>query len=289
LLTAEALTNRAEVRRLLKEAGVRPSKRLGQNFLVDAAAIEAIRAATSGIDPQQIIEIGPGLGAVTHALAELGVPVIGVEVDHRLAELLSVTTAALEGVEIIRADALAFDLGSDDLAWGRQASRRVVVGSIPYSITAPLLKHIVDHRQSLAGAVLVTQREVAEKVAASPGSEGSALGIMVQAFCDVQVLRRIPRGAFLPVPDVDSTLWTLRFLEAPRFEADEDLFFQVVRCLFGKRRKMIRGALRDLLDPEQVQAVLLDAGLDGSLRGEALDFDSLDRLAMAYERNRASE
>jgi len=270
------LTNRSEVRRILAETGVRPSKRLGQNFLVDAAAVAAIRDVVAGFEPRRVSEIGPGLGAVTSALADLDVPLTCVEVDHRLAERLQGETEGLSHVHIVQADALSYEFSSPV-----EGERSVVVGSIPYSITAPLLKHLIGQREHISAIVLVTQREVAEKIHASPGPEGSALGILVQAYGQVEIIRRIPRGVFLPVPDVDSTLWTIRFRDRPLFKAPEDDFFSVVRAVYGKRRKMVRGSLRSLGDAETVLDALSKAGIDETLRGEVLSLADLDRLSQA--------
>jgi len=274
-LDVDTLTRRAEVRRLLAGVGVRPSKRLGQNFLVDRAAVQAIRAEAAALEPARVVEIGPGLGAVTSLLADLGVPLVGVEVDRRLAERLREETARSPSVEIIQADALTYDFGH------AEGEPCVVVGSIPYSITAPLLKHLVNQRRWISAAVLVTQREVAEKVQASPGSDGSALGVLIRAYASTRIVRRIPRGAFLPVPDVDSTLWTIRFHDRPSFEAPEAHFFAVVRAAYGKRRKMLRASLKSLADGEAVLTALDRAGIDATRRGEVLSLYELDRLALA--------
>ena len=258
---------------MLHEAGVRPSKRLGQSFLVEPAILEAFRDAVSEMKPRRIVEIGPGLGAVTRVLAPLAPEVVAIEIDGRLADMLRRNLADLPSVTIFHQDALSYVLPEDDGTW--------VVGSIPYAITAPILQHLVTHRRSISGAVLLTQREVAEKVAASPGPEGSALGILVQAYSDVRLVRRVGRGGFYPSPDVDSTLWTMRFLEEPRFTSNPKTFFAVVRTIYGARRKMLRAALRLALTRETVAAALQKADLDGSIRGETFGFAELDRLAVA--------
>jgi len=276
-LPPEALTDRGVVRRMLHESGVHPSKRLGQNFIVEPAVLDAFRAAVSEVKARRIVEIGPGLGAVTQVLAPLAPEVVAIEIDGRLANMLQRRLAGLPSVTVLHQDALDYVFPDDhDGTW--------VVGSIPYSITAPILQHLVTHRRSIAGAVLLLQREVAEKIAASPGPTGSALGVLVQAYSDVELLRRVSRGSFYPSPDVDSTLWTMRFLEGARFACDPGTFFTIVRAIYGARRKMLRAALRLVL-PRAVVGEILDAArLDGSIRGETLDFAELSRLADALER-----
>jgi len=272
----EDLTSRKEVASLLRSAGVHPSKRLGQNFLVDRTVLDAILAEVKRAAPREILEIGAGLGTVTCELACIAPRVVAVEVDRRLVQVLKRTLGDLKNVEIVRQDILSFDLNA------RFAERPVfIVGNIPYRITAPILKHLVEHRDAIADALLLTQSEVAEKIAASPGPDGTALGIFVQAYADVRVIKRVSKRSFHPIPEVDSTLWRLSFLKKPRFSADPDNFFAVVRALYGKRRKMIRSALRDLLPIERIADVLSTAGIDPTARGEGLTFQQLDRLALA--------
>ena len=267
---------RSDVRELLRDLGIRPSKKLGQNFLVDDGVLDSIEQAIAATGASTVIEIGPGLGAVTQRLISPGRRVIGLEVDHRLAEALTQRLAAEPTVEIRDQDALAYDLCAE-----HPNGDVVLFGSIPYSLTASILKYVVEHRGALREAILVTQKEVALKVAASPGKEGTSLGVLVRAYADVELLRHIGREVFLPVPDVDSTLWRMRFLETPRFTAPEGAFFSIVRTVYQARRKMLRRALRQLESVDDVDRLLTAAGLDGEVRGEVLGFAELDRLAHA--------
>jgi 16S rRNA (adenine1518-N6/adenine1519-N6)-dimethyltransferase len=273
------VTDRRVVRALLAEAGVRPSKKLGQSFLVDADVLADIEEALAQVSPERIIEIGPGLGAVTDVLLRHAGKVVAVEVDRRLAGLLESRLGESDRLEIRNEDVLRLDV-ADEFGDGPV----YVVGSLPYRITAPILKRLIDQRGVFSGALLITQREVAEKIAASPGKEGSALGILVRAYADIELIRRVNRGCFFPTPEVDSTLWSLAFLERPRFASDPEAFFSVVRALYGTRRKMIRRALRAVLPVEAIGAVLEEARIDGTVRGEELDFEQLDRLAAAARR-----
>lgn len=268
------LTDRAVVAQRLRRAGVRPSKRLGQNFLVDPRALSAIVEAACRAGPEEILEIGAGLGTLTRELAGIGRRVVAVEIDRRLAESLGGTVAGLENVEVLRADVLGLDLGA--LARGGQL---FVVGNLPYSLTAPILTRLVEAREVIREALVLTQAEVAEKVAASPGPDGSALGVTLQAYARIEVVTYVSRRSFYPVPEVDSTLWRIVFLPQPRFRAAPGRFFAVVRALYGKRRKMVRAALRDLVPAQRVAEVLASAGIDPTARGETLSLAELDRIA----------
>lgn len=273
--------NRSDVRTLLQSAGIRPAKRLGQNFLVDRAALDRVDATVAGAIAERgidtIVEIGPGLGAVTERLLGHGLDVLAIEVDRRLAAILQDRLGTQPALVVRRDDVLRVDLTAE-LA----GCRALVVGSLPYRITAPILKHLVAHRAAIVEALLITQREVADKLADSPGKDGSSLGVLVKAYADVDVVGGIGRNGFYPAPDVDSTLWRLRFLGHPRFEADEGAFFTVVRALYGVRRKMIRRALQEIVAKERIDDMLAAAEVDGTWRGERLSFEELDRLAAAF-------
>ncbi len=275
----DSITDRRVVRALLADAGIRPSKRLGQNFLVDDGVLADIEKALVKFAPETILEIGPGLGAVTEVLLRRAERVVAVEVDRRLAGLLNERLGSSERLGVCQEDILRLDIERD-----LDEGSVFIVGSLPYRITAPILKWLIDQRRAIGGALVITQREVAEKIAASPGKEGTALGILVRAYADVEILRRIARGCFLPAPEVDSTLWSLTFRPHPRFDSDAETFFAVVRALYGTRRKMIRGALRAVVPVGAIGAVLEEAQIDGTARGEELGFEDLDRLAATVDR-----
>ncbi len=270
-------TDRREVKRLLERTGIRPSKRLGQNFLVDRGAIETIAKLVEGSHPETIVEIGAGLGVLTRLLAGSAKRVIAIEIDGRLVEELRRRLADLDTVEIRHQDFLKFDFSPIGAG-----GRTLVVGSIPYRITAPIIRHLVRNRDFIERAILITQREVAEKILRSPGPGGTSLGVLVQAYAEPTFVTNLKPASFFPPPQVDSTVWTVSFTDRPRFTADPDSFFTLVKTIYGKRRKMLRSALRSLLPPEGVDLLLKEADIDGNLRGEGLDLPSLDRLASAF-------
>ena len=272
----ENLTSKTTLASLLRAEGIRPNRRLGQHFLVDRSVLAKIVSELERDNPQEILEIGAGLGTMTRELARIASCVVAVEIDRGLTKVLRRAVSGLENVEIVCQDFLKFDFAN---AFGDRSV--YVVGNIPYSITSPILAHLVGQRRSISRALLLAQTDVVEKIAASPGPGGIPLGILVQAYCDVDIVRRVESRCFLPAPTVDSTLWRLSFLERPRFSADPETFFGVVRALYGTRRKMIRRALRQGLSADQIQAVLEETGIDPTARGETLSFEDLDRLSLA--------
>ncbi|MBE0634967.1 ribosomal RNA small subunit methyltransferase A [Candidatus Bipolaricaulota bacterium] len=273
-MAPDLLTDQSVVRSLLKKIGVSPAKRLGQNFLVDGHVVSMIREHVSSKNPDVIVEIGPGLGALTQALVEVAPSVLAVEIDRRLAKSLETRLGNHANLEVRTCDILQFDFQKE--FEGRSV---LVFGSLPYRITAPILKHLIRHRRVITDACLITQREVAEKIAHSPGKHGSALGVFVHSYADVAALRRIGKTSFFPVPEVESEYWELSFLAAPRFATEERAFFTVVRTLYGNRRKMVRRALQDILPVDRIHDVLASAQVDGTARGETLSFSELDCLA----------
>jgi len=283
----DLLTNQGVVRSLLAELNVRPQKRFGQNFLVNPHVVSEIREHIRVKKPDVVVEIGPGLGALTQAVVEVAPSVIAVEIDKRLARNLSARLGSHDNLDVRNVDVLAFDFDKE-----LEGCSVLVLGSLPCRITTPILKHLIKHRATINHTCLITQLEVAEKIVHSPGKNGSALGVFVNSFADVSDLRRIGKGSFFPVPEVESAYWELSFLAAPRFVVDEGAFFVVVRTLYRNRRKMVRRALQDLLPAETIQDVLASAGVDGTVRGETLSFAELDQLAQVcaplLDRNQAS-
>ncbi len=275
-MPSEQATDLTVIRRRLAELGVRPQKRFGQNFLVHRGIVEEIGNRIRMLSPEVVVEIGPGLGALTETVVDDVPRMLAIEVDPRLGKSLAERLRERAQIEVRIADILQVDLSVEF-----EGRRITVLGSLPYRITSPILKHLTDHHAVLDRACLITQWEVAQKIAASPGKAGSALGVLVQAYADVSSPRRIRRGAFFPVPEVDSAYWEMSFLDRPRFSADEDAFFRVVRMLYRHRRKMVRRALQELVARETIEGALARADVDGARRGEDLSFDELDRLALS--------
>ena len=269
----ELLTNQGVVRSLLAELNVRPQKRFGQNFLVDRGVVSEIREHVRAKKPDVVVEIGPGLGALTQAIVEVADSVVAVEIDKRLAASLAKRLGGHGNLEVQNCDILAFDFEKEF-----ESRSVLVLGSLPYRITTPILRRLIKYRSVISDACLVTQLEVAEKIAHSPGKDGSALGVFVHSFADVSGVQRIRKGSFFPVPEVESAFWELTFRAGARFMANEENFFVVVRTLYRNRRKMTRRALQDLLPSDAIPDLLQAADIDGTVRGETLTFEQLDRL-----------
>jgi 16S rRNA (adenine1518-N6/adenine1519-N6)-dimethyltransferase len=274
---------RSRTRAQLADRGLRPRRARGQHFLVDPQARDAIvEAAGIGAD-STVLEIGPGTGILTAALLARGATVLAVELDPGLAALLRETLGANPRFRLCVGDILAFDLAGhlgDDPARGRIR----VVANIPYSITGPLVLRLLEGRAWFEALFLTMQREVAARLVASPGSKAyGALTLACRYRAEVRPLLAIPRAAFHPVPEVESTLVRFDLLNAPRIAvASETRLFRVIRAAFGQRRKTLRNALRRAGWAEALLDAALDrAGILANRRGETLWLEEFGRLSDA--------
>lgn len=275
------LTSAGVLKELLRSRGIHLSKRLGQNFLCNESAVRRIVEAL-GPD-SSALEIGAGVGTLTVPLAQRVRQLVAVEIDDRLIPVLQDHLKSFANVTLIHDDILHVDLA--DVA-SRLECTFDVIGNLPYQITSPVLDKLVRARSTIGQAVLMVQREVADKILTPVGSgHGSALGVFLQAFAQVQKLFHVSRGAFFPPPQVDSTVFKLAFLAQPRFHADEAVYFKVVRAAFNLRRKTLRQALIQSpflgLPGAQVESVLSHANIDPKRRGETLTLEEFDAIALA--------
>jgi 16S rRNA (adenine1518-N6/adenine1519-N6)-dimethyltransferase len=259
----------------------RPRKRFGQHFLRDRAVLGRIADALNLEDGTTVIEIGPGRGALTDVLAERAARLLAIEVDRDLAAHLRERYADRPQVTIVEADVLEVELGA--LAGGDY----VLAGNVPYYITTPILFHALQPPRPQR-AVYLVQKEVAERAAAPPGGkEYGALSVNVQSVARVEVLFRVPPGAFQPPPKVDSAVIRVTPRPDPVLTPDEEVRFRrIVQDAFGLRRKQLRRVVRTIahLDVEAAEAVLATAGLDPEARPETLSPEAFARLVRALPR-----
>ena len=268
--------------------------RLGQNFLVDQQAIRRIVAAAGDCSNRTVIEIGPGKGAITRELAAKAEHLVALEVDPELAARLSSTFdpaaagQAGSNVRIETIDVLSFDFMAAAADTGQ---RLVVVGNLPYYITSPILLKLAENCEALDRAVLMVQREVADRVTAAPGSRDyGLLTVTVQLHGPVERLFTLPPRAFSPPPEVHSTVFRWRF--APRFQeldADRDRFLSFLRQVFAFKRKTLANNLKAAgFGAETITSVLHSSGIDEKARAEALPVETLAALWRSLKDERAT-
>jgi 16S rRNA (adenine1518-N6/adenine1519-N6)-dimethyltransferase len=267
--------------------------KLGQNFLVDAEAVARIVAALGDLSGRTVVEIGPGRGAMTGALAARAGRVVAIELDRDFVAGLRgrfdperVTPGAVTpgGVIVVEQDVLQFDFAA---AAAEAGGRLRVVGNLPFYITSPILLKLAASHAALDVAVLMVQREVAERVTAAPGSRDyGLLSVTVQMYGPAEQLFTLPPSAFSPPPKVHSTVFRWRF--APRFAelgVDECVFLRFLRQAFAQKRKTLNNNLRAAgVAPAVAAAALASAGIAAQARAEAVPVEALAALWRALER-----
>jgi 16S rRNA (adenine1518-N6/adenine1519-N6)-dimethyltransferase len=273
-----------DARVLLARYGLAAKKRFGQNFLISERVFRAIVDATVARDDDWIVEIGAGLGTLTSRLAERVTEgkVIALERDPDMIAVLRGELGGVDNVEIEDCDALRYDL---KMAARGRGEPIAVCGNLPYHIASPLLFRILDARDGVRCAVVMIQKEMADRIVAAPGTKAyGALGVMIRTYADVTTVARVTAGSFVPAPKVDSTVVRLVPLPgaAPRVPiADAAHYSRVVHAAFGQRRKTLRNALKAIWDDAAIDAALAASAIDGGRRGETLDIAEFGRLAEA--------
>jgi 16S rRNA (adenine1518-N6/adenine1519-N6)-dimethyltransferase len=266
-----------QLRRLLAAERLRPRKSLSQNFLTDAAALDAIIAAAELRPGENVVEIGPGLGVLTRRLLAAGASVLAVELDAGLADWLRRELGGLAGFELVETDALELDPAT---CFAGQPYK--LVANIPYHITSPLLHAFLEGERPPELTVLLVQAEVAERVAAPPG-QMSYLSVFVQNVARAEVVARVPAAAFEPAPRVDSAVLRLARRPDPPVPPGprREPFYRVVQAGFRQRRKMVRNGLgRELpLPAGSLESALDDCGVDAQRRPQTLSVDEWACLA----------
>jgi 16S rRNA (adenine1518-N6/adenine1519-N6)-dimethyltransferase len=269
-----------DVRSLLRQYDLRPSKGLGQNFLVNPAILEKIVAAAELTPGDTVLEIGPGLGTLTEPLARAAGRVIAVELDERLMPVLHDTLSEFDSVALVQGDILELDPAELVRASSTQPTNYKVVANLPYYITSAVLRHLLEASLKPLRLVITVQREVAERIVARPG-EMSLLAVSVQFYGRPEVLFRIKPGSFYPSPGVESAVVRVDVHDAPPVPPnDADAFFRIVKAGFAQRRKQLRNALAGglHLPPKEVAARLQVAGVDFRRRAETLSLEEWARV-----------
>jgi 16S rRNA (adenine1518-N6/adenine1519-N6)-dimethyltransferase len=267
------------VQQLLHKAGLRPDKRLGQNFLLDEAALQSVVKAAQ-IEPQDtVLEIGPGLGSLTRHLALASSQVIAVELDGRLIPLLNEVLVPYPNVQLLQGDILTINLSQLLPQPGY-----LVVANIPYYITSSVIRHLLELESPPRRFVLTVQSEVAGRICASPG-DLSLLALSVQVYGQPRVTARIPAEAFYPSPQVDSAIVRVDLYPAPLIPPSLlDNFFRLIKAGFSQKRKTLRNALSGGLGwtTSQAAELLQKSGLDPMRRAETLSIPEWEQLVNAY-------
>ena len=276
------LLGAGEIRQIAESLDLRPTKSLGQNFVIDGNTCQKIVRLAGITSSDHVVEIGPGLGSLTLALLQASDKVTAIEIDKRLADQLEITAkshgASLKDLVIINADAMEVN----EIA-GRPDK---LVANLPYNISVPVLLTFLEKFESITSGIVMVQSEVAERLAAKPGSKIYGVPSAKAAWwADLQLADSVSRSIFWPVPKVDSSLVKFTRHKPLGDETLRKLTFELVDRAFGQRRKMLRSIYADLAGGStQAEQLLIASGIEPTIRGEALTID--DFLAIARQLDR---
>jgi 16S rRNA (adenine1518-N6/adenine1519-N6)-dimethyltransferase len=271
---------RRQVQAMIAGRELRPSRALGQNFVADANTTRRIARLAELAPGQRVVEIGAGLGALTLALADTGARVTAVEIDQHLLPVLR-TEVEGRGVRVVQADALT--LAWSDVLDGDEndtggSSPWALVANLPYNVAVPVIVRVLDEAPTVTSMLVMVQREVGERLAATPGTKAyGAVSVKVAYHASARVVGRVPPAVFVPRPNVESVLVRLVRRDAVAVDpavVAPDRLFTVVRAGFAHRRKMLRRALADVVDP----AAFAAAAIDPAARAEELTIEDWGRL-----------
>jgi len=308
------IARREVTTRILQAFHLKADKNLGQNFLVEESVVNRIAKVAELTPEDTVLEIGPGIGTLTQALALTGANVVSVELDKRLLPVLQETVGAYENVRIVQGDILKVNIPEiiADVKAGNINAEKIsevavtpeadakaergatdpslsfkVCANLPYYITTPIIMNLLEQKLPLERLVVMVQKEVAERMTATPGGrEYGAISVAMQYYTEPKIAFIVKAGSFLPAPKVDSAVLVCKRRMVPPVDVpDEKIFFKVVAAAFSVRRKMLTNSLKNMggLTGEQVKNWLDRAGIDGKRRAETLSLEEFAMLARAWE------
>lgn len=263
-------------------------KSLGQNFIIDATILENIIEHTGINKKSGVIEIGPGIGALTEQLGLHAEKVLAFEIDQRLLPILEDTLGQYDNIQLIHKDILQADVMASIKENFSDDQDVHIVANLPYYITTPILTKLLQEKLPVDSITVMIQKEVAERMAAKPSTKSyGSLTLAIQYYTTAEVVMHVPKQVFMPQPNVDSAVLRLTLRDKPPvYVANEDYFFSMVQACFSQRRKTLRNNLTNYFsgkyDKETVSTMLEDTGIDGMRRGESLTMEEFATLANSF-------
>jgi 16S rRNA (adenine1518-N6/adenine1519-N6)-dimethyltransferase len=276
-----------KTKEIIKHYDFNFKKNFGQNFLVDERVLEKIVAAAEITEDDVIIEVGPGIGTLTQALASVAKKVIAVEIDKTLIPMLGELLADFDNIEIINEDILKVDVA--EIARQNEGKKLKMVANLPYYITTPIIMNILENKIPVESITVMIQKEVAYRMKAEPSSKDyGALSLAVQYYCEPYLVANVPQNCFMPRPNVDSAVIRLTTLDKPPVEVNnEKLMFRLIKAAFSQRRKTLLNCMFNCgdfkLTKEEITKIINTAGYDERVRGESLKLEDFAKLSNVLE------
>ncbi|MBO8434691.1 MAG: 16S rRNA (adenine(1518)-N(6)/adenine(1519)-N(6))-dimethyltransferase RsmA [Tyzzerella sp.] len=281
---SERISTPKRTKEIIEKYGFYFKKNFGQNFLIDSNVLDNIVESAGVTEDDFVFEIGPGIGSLTQVIAENAKGVLAIEIDTNLIPILKDTLSDYDNVEIINQDVLKVDLNS--LIEEKNNGKPVkVVANLPYYITTPIIMELLEKKLNISSITVMVQKEVAERMQAGPkNKEYGALSVAVQYYCDASIDIIVQPSCFMPRPKVASAVITLKLLDKPKIDVkDEELFFKVVKCAFGQRRKTLMNSLFNQggfnISKEDLTEIIKSCNLDEKVRGEALSLSDFGNIS----------
>ena len=282
------LGNPSRTREVMEKHGFVLKKKFGQNFLIDDNILKKIVSASGVTKDDFVLEIGPGIGAMTQHLCESAGKVVAVEIDTKLIEVLNETLAGYDNVQLINNDILKMNL--NELAEKENDGKPMhVVANLPYYITTPIIMNLFESHAPIASITIMIQKEVADRMKALPKSKDyGALSLAVQYYSTVEIVAEVSPKCFIPAPKVGSTVVHLEKAKAPRVEVDDEkLMFNLIRAAFNQRRKTLANALKNSpllnLSKEEIEKGIEKLGKKPTVRGEELSLEEFANLSRIFD------
>lgn len=263
-----------ETKYIMNKYNVHPNKSLGQNFLVDEETLDIIAEEVNKNDT--IIEIGPGIGTLTEKLLKKAKKVIVIELDTKMAEIIKDRFKLYDNIEIINEDVLKVDIN-------KLADNAKIVANLPYYITTSIITKLLEC--NIEDITVLIQKEVAQRICAIPGSKNAgSITYLVNYYADAKIIKNVSKTCFVPSPKVESAVVKMKKLDKPRVNVkNEEVFFEIVRSNFSKRRKTIINSLSEIIEKERLKQILKEMKIDENVRGETLTLEQYAIIANKLE------
>ncbi len=288
-MSSKAIATPTRTKEILKKYGFSFKKSLGQNFIIDVNILKNIIEAAGVQSETGVIEIGPGMGALTEQLAQNSNQVVAFEIDQRLEPILADTLSDYSNVSVVYQDILKADVRPIIASHFPNQESVKIVANLPYYVTTPILMKLLMDRLPISSITVMIQKEVADRMAAEPNTKSyGSLSIAVQYYTEASVALHVPKTVFMPQPNVDSAVLHLKVRNTPLVEVvDEPFFFDLVKASFAQRRKTLRNNLTrhfaNHYSKEEIEKKLQQAGVDGTRRGESLSIQEFADVAHAFQ------